>query len=252
MNPLGNLPNTAFFVTTIMDAQGMGADDWDELQRNLLATIPVYDRINRFATLGQVTRWRRMVRDMLPDGKILEVGCGPGSFAEDVIGRNLVCLDPIPEMLAAAEERVNSARRSRGDDPAIFVEGTAEELPFDDDSFDALCSLFSFRDWYDKKAGLSESLRVLRPGSSIIIVDPAKMNRVHGFLGVLWMRVWVGAYARVICGQRDHPWKWLTKTYSEFGTTRDYVSMLREVGFVDVKARVIFPGMATIWSARAP
>ena len=104
----------------------MGADDWDELQRNLLATIPVYDRINRFATLGQVSRWRRMVREMLPDGKILEVGCGPGSFAEDVVGRDLVCLDPIPEMLAAAEERVNSARLVRGDDPAIFVEGSAE------------------------------------------------------------------------------------------------------------------------------
>ena len=55
MNPLGTLPNTAFFVTTIMDAQGMGADDWGELQRNLLATIPVYDRINRFATMGQVS-----------------------------------------------------------------------------------------------------------------------------------------------------------------------------------------------------
>ena len=201
MNPLGNVPNTAFSVTTIMDAQGMGADDWDELQRNLLATIPVYDRINRFATLGQVSRCRRIVRDMLPEGKILEVGCGPGSFAEDIIGRDLVCLDPIPEMLATAEERVNYARLDRGDDPAIFVEGTAEDLPFDDDSFDALCSLFSFRDWYDKKAGLSESLRVLRPGSSIIIVDPAKMKRVHGCLGTLWMRVCVGAYARVVCGQ---------------------------------------------------
>ncbi len=89
----------------------MGSDDWDELQRNLLATIPVYDRINRFATLGQVSRWRRMVREMLPDGKILEIGCGPGSFAEDVVGKELVCLDPIPEMIAAAQERVNATRR---------------------------------------------------------------------------------------------------------------------------------------------
>lgn len=230
----------------------MGAEDWEELQRNLLATIPVYDRINRFATLGQVARWRRIVREMLPKGRVLEVGCGPGSFAEEVVGRELVCLDPIPEMLTTAEQRVNASRKERGDTPALFVEGTAEDLPFEEDSFDALCSLFSFRDWYDKKAGLSEAMRVLRPGAPIIIVDPAKMNRLHGLLGVLWMRIWVGAYARIICGQRNHPWKWLTKTYSEFGTTRDYVSMMKKVGFVDVRARVIFPGMATIWSARAP
>tara|TARA_Y100001960_G_C14763497_1_gene875499 strand:+ start:1965 stop:2672 length:708 start_codon:yes stop_codon:yes gene_type:complete len=235
-----------------MDAQGMAGEEWDELQRNLMATIPVYDKINRFATLGQVSRWRRMVRGMLPQGRVLEIGCGPGSFAEDVAGGELVCLDPIPEMLSAAENRVNSARAERGDSPAEFVEATAENLPFEDGSFDAICSLFSFRDWYDKRAGLSEALRVLKPGAPIIIVDPAKMNWFHGVLGVLWMRVWVGSYARLVCGKRDHPWKWLTKTYSEFGTTRDYVSMLENTGFVDVNARVVFPGMATIWSARSP
>ena len=157
----------------------MEGEEWDELQRNLMATIPVYDRINRFATLGQVSRWRKMVRQKLPQGRVLEIGCGPGSFAEDVVGRDLVCVDPIPEMLSTAEKRVNSARAERGDSPAEFVESTAEELPFEDGSFDAICSLFSFRDWYDKKAGLSESLRVLKPGAPIIIIDPAKINRLH-------------------------------------------------------------------------
>ena len=93
-----------------MDAQGMEGEEWNELQRNLMATIPVYDRINRFATLGQVSRWRKMVREKLPQGRVLEIGCGPGSFAEDVVGRDLVCVDPIPEMLSTAEKRVNSAR----------------------------------------------------------------------------------------------------------------------------------------------
>ena len=57
-----------------MDAEGMGEVDWNELQNNLEATIPVYDRINRFATVGQVSRWRRMVASRLPEeGKILEI-----------------------------------------------------------------------------------------------------------------------------------------------------------------------------------
>ena len=235
-----------------MDKERIEEDEWSELQRNLGATIPVYDRINRFATLGQVSKWRRMVREMLPVGRVLEIGCGPGSFAEDVEGGELVCLDPIPEMLRVAEERVNSRRSQRNDSPPEFVEGTAENLPFDDDSFDAVCSIFSFRDWYDKRAGLTESLRVLKPGGPIVIVDPAKVNRVHGWLGLIWMRVWVGTNARLVCGRRDHPWRWLNRTYAGFGTTKDYVRMLEEVGFGDVRAKVIFPGMATIWSARAP
>ena len=236
-----------------MDAERIGAEEWNELQRNLEMSIPAYDRINRFATLGQVSKWRRMVQDRLPaKGRILEVGCGPGSFAEEVVGRDLVCLDPIPEMLRAAESRVNPKRAARGDSAVEFVEATAEDLPFDDNSFDAVCSLFSFRDWYDKRAGLAEVLRVLKPGGIIVIVDPAKINRLHGVLGWLWMRIWVGTYARLVYSKSDHPWRWLTRTYSSFGTTRDYVRMLEEVGFTDVRAKVVFPGMATIWQGSSP
>ena len=236
-----------------MDAERIGAEEWNELQRNLEMSIPAYDKINRFATLGQVSKWRRMVQDRLPvKGRILEVGCGPGSFAEEVVGRDLVCLDPIPEMLRCAESRVNPKRAARGDSAVEFVEATAEDLPFDDNSFDAVCSLFSFRDWYDKRAGLSEVLRVLKPGGIIVIVDPAKINRLHGVLGWLWMRIWVGTYARLVYSKSDHPWRWLTRTYSSFGTTRDYVRMLEEVGFTDVRAKVVFPGMATIWQGASP
>ena len=236
-----------------MDAERIDAEEWNELQRNLEMSIPAYDRINRFATLGQVSKWRRMVQDRLPaEGRILEVGCGPGSFAEEVVGRDLVCLDPIPEMLRSAESRVNPKRTARGDSAVEFVEATAEDLPFDDNSFDAVCSLFSFRDWYDKRAGLSEALRVLKPGGIIVIVDPAKINRLHGVLGWLWMRIWVGTYARLIYSKSDHPWRWLTRTYSSFGTTRDYVRMLEDVGFTDVRAKVAFPGMATIWQGTSP
>ena len=236
-----------------MDAERIDAEEWNELQRNLEMSIPAYDKINRFATLGQVSKWRRMVQDRLPaSGRILEVGCGPGSFAEEVVGRDLVCLDPIPEMLCSAESRVNPKRAARGDSAVEFVEATAEDLPFDDNSFDAVCSLFSFRDWYDKRAGLSEALRVLKPGGKIVIVDPAKINWLHGVLGWLWMRIWVGTYARLVYSKSDHPWRWLTRTYSSFGTTRDYVRMLEEVGFTDVRAKVVFPGMATIWQGTSP
>ena len=144
----------------LVDTETIGKEDWEELQRNLEATIPVYDKVNKVATFGQVSKWRKMVRDRLPkEGRILEIGCGPGSFAEDVLGYDLVCLDPIPEMLRVAEERVNKARAGRGDEPATFIQGKAESLPFEDSSFDAVCTLFSFRDWYDKRAGISEALR---------------------------------------------------------------------------------------------
>ena len=103
-----------------MDHETIDSDEWDELMKNLEATIPLYDRINRFATLGQVDKWRRMVPQRLPNegdavtGRLHAVGCGPGSFAEDVVGGVVVCLDTGASMLQAALHRVHAYRDQTG------------------------------------------------------------------------------------------------------------------------------------------
>ena len=64
------------------------------------------------------------------------------------------------------------------------------------------------------------------------------------------MRTYVSLYARILYGTSGHPWKWLTKTYVSFGTTGDYVNMLEEQGFQNVRGNVVFPGMVTIWQGK--
>ena len=97
------------------DASGIDADAWEVLEGQLEATIPNYDRVNTWMTFGQDKRWRRNVRNHAQPGmNVLEVGCGPGSFAEDLVGMELTCLDPSPEMLATAQPRVDTARAARG------------------------------------------------------------------------------------------------------------------------------------------
>jgi ubiquinone/menaquinone biosynthesis C-methylase UbiE len=68
--------------------------------------------------------------------KVLEVGCGPGSFAEDITGVDLTCLDPSPEMLKVAKRRVDSARTFRGESPADYVQAIAEAIPLPDNTYD--------------------------------------------------------------------------------------------------------------------
>ena len=106
--------------------------------------------------------------------------------------------------------------------------------------------------------------RWIGTNQGLVLLEPRRAPRwftvASGHLNDDWVtalhtqgdRVWVGTYARLVFGMRDHPWKWLTKTYVSFGTTREYVRMIEEVGFVDVRAKVVFPGMATIWQASSP
>jgi len=225
-----------------IDASGIDAEEWNELIRHLEATIPVYDKVNSIVTLGQDSRWRRHVaKSAQPGMKVLEVGCGPGTFAEHLAAVELTCLDPSEEMLVVAKKRVDAARSSRSEAPASYVEATAESLPFKDKTFDRVFCLFSFRDFHDKKKGLEEMLRVLKPGGRLVICDAGKGRFPHGLLGRVWMATVVQWVARRVTKNPDHPWKWLAKTYVHFGTIPFYRRMMRDVGYENVRGRLLLP-----------
>ena len=116
-----------------------------------------YDTINRVLSLGQEQNWRRRVVAALPQGRLLDLGGGTGA-ANQVFGdREVVALDPSPEMLS-----VNPAERR--------LVGVGEVLPFRDNVFDAVFSAYVFRNLDSVARTLAEVERVLRPGGRLGIV----------------------------------------------------------------------------------
>ena len=236
------------------DPSGIDLDAWTKLEEQLEESIPHYDKVNRLMTLGQDKVWRKNVRNHAVEGmKILEVGCGPGSFAEDLVGLDVTCLDPSAEMLRVAKKRVDGARKKRGEKPAKYVEAIAESIPLPDDTFDRVFCLFSFRDFQDKKKGLEEIFRVLKPGGQLVICDAGKANWLHGLAGRIWMGSVVQVIARIVTKKKDHPWKGLAKTYSHYGTNGYYRNMMKEVGFENVQGRLLLPfGMSSRFRGHKP
>ena len=98
---------------------------------------------------------------------VLDIGCGGGGLARDLAARGHVVtgIDPAPQAIAAALERVPAAR---------FVIGGAEALPFRDASFDACVFLNSLHHVpvAHMPAALRAARRVLRPGGEVVIVEP--------------------------------------------------------------------------------
>jgi demethylmenaquinone methyltransferase/2-methoxy-6-polyprenyl-1,4-benzoquinol methylase len=115
-----------------------------------------YDLINRILSLGQEKRWRARGIDMLAAGTVLDLGCGTG--ATDFNGRVAVGLDPVIEMLALSPVRDR-------------VVGVGESLPFVDASLDGVFSGFVFRNLSSIDDTLAEIDRVLKPGSTAVVVD---------------------------------------------------------------------------------
>jgi demethylmenaquinone methyltransferase/2-methoxy-6-polyprenyl-1,4-benzoquinol methylase len=115
-----------------------------------------YDLINRILSMGQERKWRARGIAMLEPGTVLDLGCGTGTT--DFEGRKVVGLDPVIEMLALSPVRDR-------------VVGVGEALPFRFGSFDGVFSGFVFRNLASVETTLAEIDRVLRPGSSAVVVD---------------------------------------------------------------------------------
>ncbi|MEP2102277.1 MAG: class I SAM-dependent methyltransferase [Parasphingorhabdus sp.] len=91
---------------------------------------------------------------------VLNVGAGTGSY--EPTNRNVTALEPSAEMIN---------QRDRSAAPAI--QGYADDLPFDDNQFDASMAILTIHHWPDKKKGLQEMRRVTRGAIILLTFDPS-------------------------------------------------------------------------------
>jgi demethylmenaquinone methyltransferase / 2-methoxy-6-polyprenyl-1,4-benzoquinol methylase len=143
-----------------------------------------YDLLSAALSFGQDPRWRgALVSAVAPASgeRVLDVATGTGMVAAELVARSgcsVVGVDQSAEMLSAA--------RARFDDPSAFgvsgpdagaggrvelIEGQAEELPFEDGSFDALTFTYLLRYVDDPRATVRELARVVRPGGRVASLE---------------------------------------------------------------------------------
>lgn len=130
---------------------------------------PTYDRYARILSLGRDPRWRRFLVsrvDVGPGDLVLDVATGTGAVAAELLRQKqcaVVGVDQSAEMLAVARERLTAAVR--------LVEEGAEQLPFEDASFDGLTVTYLLRYVEDPGATLRELARVVRPGATVASLE---------------------------------------------------------------------------------
>lgn len=218
-----------------MDPTGMSGKRWSEVVEAIEELAPDYDRVNSLITFGMADRWRREVASRArPDDVVLEVGSGPGSFAKMLGSKQVYCLEP-------SRQLAEFSRNVIDDEKVTLLQGLGEGIPLADGSVDKVFCVFSFRDFMDKPAGVSEMLRVLREGGEAFIVDIAKpppgpwsklldMHVKHVVPRLARVAASPAAYQRL---SRD-PYRTFADTYDAFGFTNVYEELLRRKGFEKV------------------
>ncbi|MFO7169202.1 MAG: class I SAM-dependent methyltransferase, partial [Chloroflexota bacterium] len=144
------------------------------VERMFSRIAPGYDRMNGIMTFGMDRRWRdAAVAAVAPtaNARTLDVGTGTGDFLPLLAGwaRDglTVGVDFTLPMMRAGLGKIERVRAS-------FVAGDALQLPFADESFDAITTGFTLRNVVDIGAAFREMLRVARPGAVLACLEVAR------------------------------------------------------------------------------
>jgi demethylmenaquinone methyltransferase/2-methoxy-6-polyprenyl-1,4-benzoquinol methylase len=214
-----------------------------------------YDRLNRIISLGIDQSWRRRTASSLglgPGARVLDIATGTADLAIHVArtepGASVVGVDPSPRMLAVGRDKLTRAGLS---DRVELRLGQAEALPFDDDSFDALCIAFGIRNVTDRHQALAEMRRVGRPGARVAVLELSEPER--GVLAPLvrfhvhTLVPWFGA---LLSGAREY--RYLQRSIAAFPPPDRFVEMMRSAGLLVLGKRALTFGVCHLYLAEVP
>ena len=211
-----------------------------------------YDGLNRVISFGIDIKWRKRVVALVglhnPD-TILDIATGTGDLAINLTKTNakkIVGLDISEGMLNVGREKIKLKELSHNID---MVVGDSENLPFDDESFDAITAAFGVRNFETLETGLSEILRVLRPGGIFVVLEtsvPKKFPFRQGYF--LYTKIFLPLLGKLFSKDKQ-AYSYLSASAAKFPCGDAFNNILSQIGFIKVKDLPQTFGVATIYTA---
>ena len=224
----------------------------EQVERMFDTISKEYDGLNRVISFGIDVKWRKKVVNKVAatqPKRILDVATGTGDLAINLAktdAEEIIGLDISAGMLSVGKEKVAAKNL---DDRIKMVQGDSENLPFEDDYFDAITVAFGIRNFETLEKGLAEILRVLKPGGIFVILEtsvPTKFPFKQGY--GLYTKTLLPLIGRVFSKDRD-AYAYLSESASVFPYGEKLNNILRKTGFTHVEANPQTMGVATIYSA---
>ena len=235
---------------------------------------PTYDKLNHILSLNIDKIWRkkavkRIVKNLknsetenlktssqiqknsqilrFSDSQILDVACGTAdstiALARSGIS-SVTGVDISEEMLKVGETKV--AAQNLDSVINLQVED-CENLSFDDDSFDAAFIAFGIRNFEDKRNGLRELRRVLKPNGHLLILElSVPQNKILLSLYKLYFLHILPFIGKKISGD-SMAYTYLPQSVMNFPKPKDFLAMMEECGFKDVRQKALTFGLCRIF-----
>lgn len=210
----------------------------EEVRRMFASIVGRYDLLNRLLSLRRDVYWRRvavLLGQIPAAGDVLDLCAGTGDVALEIVrqdsGARVIAVDNCEPMLIRG---LHKARRAHAADQIRFVVAPAEELPFADATFDRVFVAFGVRNIADRRRGLGEMARVLKPeGRAIILEFSTPSSPLFGSLYRFYSHrilPWIGG---LLSGNRA-AYEYLPASVDGFPSPEGLQALMEDAGFVDV------------------
>ncbi len=206
--------------------------------------VPTYDLLNRILSGGIDNFWRRdLVRIIYgtQSRRTLDICCGTGDLTRQLVkgGGELFSLDFSFNMLKKGVEKGWLSGEN--------ISADAGKLPFKNQSFDFLTIAFGIRNIPDVDVFLSESLRVLKPGGKLLILELTRPdNAVVRFFYNLYLTKILPFIGGLLSGKRE-AYGYLAGSISTFLDRDTLIERIKIAGFGTVEYKRKTFGVATIY-----
>ncbi len=231
-------------------AEGKKVEQVEQMFDNISAR---YDLLNHLLSMGIDKRWRKeaieSLRPYAPQ-KMLDIATGTGDFAIESARRLqpqlLIGADISEGMMEVARRKVENAQLSN---IVSFAKEDCLNLSFENDSFDAVTVAYGVRNYADLEKGLSEMLRVLRPGGRLVIIElttPVKFPMKQLFkVYARWVMPTIGK----LVARDGAAYSYLPATMEVFPQGEKMQQILQKIGYKDVKFKRFTFGLSTLYTA---
>jgi demethylmenaquinone methyltransferase / 2-methoxy-6-polyprenyl-1,4-benzoquinol methylase len=210
-----------------------------------------YDFLNHFLSMGIDKAWRKKAISLLESSRpalILDVATGTGDFAIQALSLNpdkVFGIDISEGMLEVGRKKIRE--RSLGDKIEL-QKGDSENLPFEENKFDAVTVAFGVRNFENLEKGLREIFRVLKPGGKLVVLEFSRprtfpMKQAYNF----YFKVILPRIGRFVSSDKS-AYTYLPESVEAFPDGANFLRILESVGFKQTQCKALTFGISSIYS----
>ncbi|MDI5898905.1 bifunctional demethylmenaquinone methyltransferase/2-methoxy-6-polyprenyl-1,4-benzoquinol methylase UbiE [Flavobacterium yafengii] len=211
-----------------------------------------YDNLNRVISFGIDIKWRKKVLQIVSKSNpkvILDIATGTGDLAILMAQTNaekIIGLDISAGMLEVGVKKIASKNLSN---TIEMILADSENMPFEDNYFDAITVAFGVRNFENLEKGLAEILRVLKPNGVFVILETSVPDKTPYKQGYNFYTKNILPLIGKVFSKDDVAYGYLSESAAAFPYGEALNNILRKIGFIDVVALPQTFGVATIYSA---